>query len=812
MSDNDVAARMEQLREDLRHHNYVYYVEGRQEISDREFDALMEELQRLEADHPELATPDSPTQRVGGEPLDSFSSAEHLEPMRSIDNTYNEGELREFDARVRRGLGGRASGAGQQGMFEDGPQWSYVVEPKVDGVAINLVYRDGVLDQAITRGDGVRGDDVTANVKTVQRVPLGLDADGDGELDGTVLEIRGEIFMTFEAFRRLNEEREKRGEQLFANPRNSTAGSLKLLDPRTVRSRRLSVFTYEIGRAEGIELPDSHWDCLQWLSDHGCPTNPDVERCEDIDAVLALRDEWETRIADLPYPVDGLVVKVDSREQRGTLGHTSKSPRWMMAYKFAAEQAVSKVLEIEVNVGKSGQLTPVAVMEPVLLSGTTVSRASLHNYDEVERKDVRVGDYVLVEKAGEIIPQVLKVIVEKRSGDEPPTERPRECPSCGGPVRTDYSPSKKCLDEDCDAFEEMRPRVRRAPEDVGCDGCGGPLQPVPSASGYVLCKDDSCAASGLLQDRGESKVSEFRCAECGGPVRSASQSSKTGVCMNENCPLARRVVELPFLPPDEDKCPVCGGSVSVPFHIYCDNPQCPAQRVERLTHFASRGAMDIEGAGEKVVQQLVDAGMLGDAADFFSLDADAIADMEGFGEVSASNLLEAAKRSKETGLSRLLFGLGIPFVGSHLAGVLARHLESMEAVRGASRADLESIPEIGPEVARGVTAFFERDETRQLLERLREAGVTMEAEAAAVEDVQGVAGKTFVLTGTLPNLKRSEAKQKIEARGGRVTGSVSSNTDYVVVGEDPGSKLDKARELDVPQLDEGALLDLLGGD
>jgi DNA ligase (NAD+) len=668
--------RVRELRRKIRHHNRLYYVEGEPEISDREFDALMDELQRIEEEHPELLTPDSPTRKVGGEPVDEFTAAEHLSPMLSIENTYNEEEVREFHARIGRRLGEEA-------------EWSYVVEPKIDGVAINLIYRDGALDQAITRGDGRRGDDVTQNARTIANLPLrlqGPEGEPDESLDGAALEVRGEVYMSFDAFEKVNKEREEAGEQVFANPRNATAGSLKLLDSRITAERRLRVFLYEIGACEGLEVPDSHWERLGWLRAHGCPTNPDAEQRAGIEQVLRLCEEWEGRLGELDYPADGLVVKVDSVEQRERLGRTSKAPRWMMAYKFAAEQQVSRVERIEVNVGKSGQLTPVAVLEPVQLSGTTVSRASLHNFDELERKDVREGDHVLVEKAGEIIPQVVKVIEEKRTGQEEPFPRPDECPACGGEVRQD-------------------------PDGV---------------------------------------------------------------------------------------------------YLRCINPRCPAQRVERITHFASRGAMDIEGLGEKLAAQLVEKGLVEDVGDLYSVEQQQVEGLDLMAEKSARNLMDGLEESKGRGLARLLHGLGIPNVGSHLADVLARRFRSLDELRGADVNALQEVDEVGPVVAEAIVEFFARDATKEVLKKLTDAGVNTKSGMAAVEESPDVAGKTFVLTGSLPGYTRDEATREIESRGGRVTGSVSGNTDYIVVGKEPGSKLDTARERGVKELSEAEMRDLLG--
>jgi len=667
----DARQRIQRLRSLIRRHNFLYYVRNRPEISDREFDALMDELLRLEAEHPDLVTPESPTQRVGGEPLQEFATAAHLSPMLSIDNTYSEQEVREFHNRIRRRLGEEAS-------------WSYVVEPKIDGVAINLIYRDGRLAQAITRGDGLRGDNVTNNVRTVPDIPLVLDG-ADTDLGGSVLETRGEIYMPFAAFQAVNRDRTSRGEEPFANPRNATAGSLKLLDPAITAQRRLRAFIYEIGTVEGADVPDSHWQRLSWLRDRRCPTNPDARKCIDIDAVLEQCHYWQEHLGDLDYPADGLVVKVDSIRQRAQLGRTSKAPRWLMAYKFAAEQQVSTVREIQVNVGKTGRLTPVAVLEPVFLAGSTVSRASLHNFDELERKDVRVGDRVLVEKAGEIIPQVVKILEDTRTGEERPFPRPTACPSCGGPVRRD-------------------------PDGV---------------------------------------------------------------------------------------------------HLRCADPRCPAQRVGRLTHYAARGAMDIEGLGEALAQQLVGGGLVHDVGDIYFLDRQAVLELEHMGEISTDNLFRAIEQSKDRSLARLLFGIGIPNVGSHLAEVLADSFKSLAALRNADTARLEEVEEVGPIVARSIVDFFDRETTRTVLEKLIRAGVNICSSQTPGKELPGVAGKTFVLTGALDGWSRDEASRLIQRAGGRVTGSVSGKTDYVVVGENPGSKLESARRLGVAELSQDGLKELL---
>jgi len=676
---DDARKRISDLRQTIERHNYLYYVLNKPKLQDREFDALMAQLERIERDHPELVTPHSPTQRVGGRPIDQFQSAEHVAPMMSMDNTYNQDEVRAFHERVLKGL--------------DGLELvSYVLEPKIDGVAISLVFEGGLLVRAVTRGDGRRGDDVTHNARTVRDLPLTLRSHvrkGAVELSSTAIEIRGEIYMPFASFEKVNAQRRSQGLSLFANPRNATAGSLKLLDPAVSARRGLHLFAYEVGHVAGIDLPDSHWQTLALLRTLGCPTNHMVERCEGLSEVLAACARWEGVAQELGYPVDGLVIKLDSRAQRARLGATSKAPRYMIAYKFAADQQVSVVKEIRVQVGKTGQLTPVAVLDPVQLSGTTVSRASLHNFDELERKDVRVGDHVLVEKAGEIIPQVVNVVAEMRTGREKKPPRPEKCPICGEPARAD-------------------------PE---------------------------------------------------------------GVCLR------------------------------------CVNPFCPAQRKERIRHFGSRGAMDIEGLGDALADQLVEAGLVDDYGGIYSLREEDLTGLDRMGEKSARNLMGAIEASKTRGLGRLLYALGIPHVGAHLAGVLARRFGSLEPLMAADRETLEQVEEIGPIVAEGIVDFFGRRTTHDVIEKLRAADVLPPASAQPQgSDNPNIAGKTFVVTGTLSGYTREQIQALITSLGGRASATVSGKTDYVVAGENAGSKLDKARRLGVTVLTEEEFNRLCGQD
>ncbi len=750
----------------IERHNEQYYGKADPEISDRAFDALMDELRELERAHPELITPDSPTQRVGGQPLEAFATAEHIVPMLSIENTYNPEEVHEFHKRVLKGLGL---------VGNDLPEVSYVVEPKVDGVAISLVYEDGLLVRAVTRGDGRVGDEVTQNARTVRNIPLRLRDRSAGaplSLGGSELEVRGEVYMPFASFQQVNAEREKEGQKLFANPRNATAGSLKLLDSRITAGRGLSLFAYEVGHAEGLELPDSHWQTLDLLGSLGFPTNPKVERCDGLEAVLESRSRWEARGAETDYPVDGLVIKINSRAQRGRLGATSRSPRYTIAYKFGAMQAATRVSDIRVQVGKSGQLTPVASLEPVQLSGTMVSRATLHNFDGLERKDVRVGDTVLVEKAGEIIPQVVEVVKDKGPRRHEAFPRPRLCPLCHALVVETLSRTKVCLDPKCKVHKNTSDgrsaRVRRhlPPEQDRCDVCGGPVE-VPSAkSAKKLCGNPECQQFGEKSQRS-------------------------------------------FLPSEDDRCDFCGGEVKVALLITCPNAACPAQASEPVQHFASRGAMDVDGLGEALVEQLVNARLVADVADLYLLGVQDVAELERMGEKSAQNLIAAIETSKGRGLERLLFALGIPNVGAHLAEVLALHFRHMDALSGADEAALETVPEVGPIVARSIVAFFGKDATRTVIGKLRAAGVNFSSTSAPAdaEFSPAIAGKTFVVTGTLKGYGREDIQRLIASLGGRVSTSVSKKTDYVIAGESAaghgaGRKLEKARALGVHVLTE----------
>jgi DNA ligase (NAD+) len=656
----EVRRRWENLRAQVEHHNRLYYVEAAPEISDFEFDALLRELQEIEAKYPVLATPDSPTRRVGGEPLEGFETVEHPVPMLSIDNTYSEGDLREFDERVRKGLGPAESPV-------------YVVELKLDGVAISLRYEDAILVRGATRGDGVRGDNVTENVRTIRSLPLRLTG-----APPRVIEARGEVFMRRKELERLNRIREEAGEPPLANPRNATAGTLKLLDPKQVAQRRLDIALYDVAPLPGTPLT-THWDTLNRLESYGLPVNPHRERCKTIADVIAVCSKWENRRAELEYEIDGMVIKVDSAEHRRRLGATSKSPRWVIAFKYPAQVARTKLLAIMVQVGKSGALTPVAEMEPVPLAGTTVKRASLYNFEDLARKDLRVGDTVELQKAGEIIPQVIRYVPEERPRNAKPFPIPTACPVCAGEVHQD-------------------------PDGV---------------------------------------------------------------------------------------------------FLRCLNLACPAQVKERIEHFAGRAAMDIDGLGPAIIHQLVERAWVRTPADLYGLEADRLAQLERMAEKSASNLVAAIEASKARPLGRLLNGLGIRHVGGHIAGVLAARYGDMDRLMAASVQELEETPEIGPIVAAGIHDFFDTAENRALIRQLREHGVNMiEETVTATGGPRPFERKTFVVTGALRNYSRDRIHERIKQLGGRPTSSVSAKTDYLVAGEDAGSKLEKARALSVRVLSE----------
>ncbi|MGH7566532.1 MAG: NAD-dependent DNA ligase LigA [Gemmatimonadota bacterium] len=656
--------RAEELRAEIRRHERLYYVDDASVISDAQFDALMRELLELEAAHPEIATPDSPTRRVGGEPQAAFPRAAHEVPMLSLENANGTGELETWLDRVRRAV-------------DDPDALAWVAEHKIDGLSVSLRYEDGVLVRGATRGDGTVGENVTVNLRTVREIPLRLSGDA---APGAMI-VRGEVYMTRSGFQRLNEAREEAGEAPFANPRNAAAGSVRQLDARITASRPLHFFAYTLLGADATRQSDGLERLVEW----GFPINPEWRRFNEQEPLVAHCLDWQERRHELDYEIDGVVVKIDDLDQQATLGATSKHPRWAVAYKFPAEEATTVVRDIMVTVGRTGKLTPTAVLEPVEVSGVTVQMAGLHNADEVARKDVRVGDTVVVARGGEVIPQIVRVVAEKRRRGARRFRMPRRCPACGAEI---------------------------------------------------------------VRLEGE---------------------------------VAHR----------------------------CPNASCRAQLRERILHWAGRGAMDVDGLGDMLARQLVEKEVVRDLADLYELDAETLAGLERMGKLSAQNLVTALERSKSRSLRHVLYGLGIRHVGASAAGALAEAFGSMEELLAADRERLEEVEGIGPTLAESVREFFDAPENRAVVERLAGHGVDMTA-PRKTSATGPLSGKTFVVTGTLSSLSRSQATAGIEVRGGRVTGSVSKKTDYVVAGDNPGSKLDRARELKVPVLDEEGFLALLG--
>lgn len=660
----DPEARMAELRRLLNYHNYRYYVLDSPEISDEEYDRLFRELQDLEAAYPDLVTPDSPTQRVGAAPLEAFATHTHREPMLSLSNAFSEDELRAFDTRIKRMLG-----------LGEHDRIVYVAELKIDGLAVSLTYEDGLLTKGATRGDGYTGEDITTNLRTIRSIPLRLHAP---PTPPRVVEVRGEVYMTHAEFAAVNEERANAGEPTFANPRNAAAGSVRQLDPRITARRRLQSLMYAMGYVENGR-PDTHWRLLETLRDWGFRVSPHSRLCHSMDEVVDFVREWETRREELDFDIDGVVVKVNSIAMQDELGYVSRSPRWAIAYKYPPTQATTVIREIRVQVGRTGALTPVAIMDPVPLAGVVVSRATLHNESEIARKDVRVGDTVVIQRAGDVIPEVVRVVPEKRPPDAVPFAMPDRCPVCGSAV-----------------------------------------------------------------DK----------------------------------------------PPDEAV-------------ARCTGIACPAQVKERIRHFASRNAMDIEGLGAALVEQLVDTGLVADPGDLYFLKEkkDQLVSLERMAEKSASNLLAAIEASKSRPLDRLIFALGIRHVGATVARALAERFRDLDALASATEDEIAATPGVGPTIARSVVTFFQQEFTRTLIQKLKAAGVNLKAETEAPAQ-RPLEGKSFVFTGALATMTRGEAERLVAQLGGRPSSSVSKATSYVVAGENAGSKLDKARQLGVPVLTE----------
>ena len=657
--------RIIELRNDLERHNRLYYIEARPEIGDREYDRLLKELEMLEEQFPEFYSAASPSQRVGGAPLEQFENVPHAVPMMSLSNTYSKEELVEFGRRVHK-------------LIPD-ETFCYILEPKIDGVAISLRYEHGELKQALTRGDGTTGDDVTANIRTIKSIPLRL----NDMMPPAVLEIRGEVYMDTKGFAALNEQRQESGLEPFANPRNACAGSIKLLDPKEVAKRPLDAIFYATGELDGIDF-DTHEQMLQSLRNYGLRITPKYWLDESVAGILDRLDELENMRHEFPFEMDGGVIKVNERRLYEPLGFTAKSPRWAVAYKYEPEQAETTLRSVSIQVGRTGVLTPVAELEPVQLAGTTVRRATLHNEDEIRRKDIKIGDRVIVEKAGEIIPAVVRVVTEKRDGTEQEFTMPTACPICGGEV-----------------------------------------------------------------EKREGEVA-----------------------------------------------------------LRCTNLQCPAQVKNWLTHFASRAAMDIDGLGQSLVEQLVDSGLVKNPAELYLLKKIEVQGLERMGEKSAEKLIKGIEKSKERPFERVLLGLGIRHIGKGAAIILANEFKNIDALAEAGADQLESIRDIGPIVAKSVVDFFRNPETLAIVNALRSAGVNFEKEET--DGSNEFEGLTFVLSGTMETMKRDDAGEKIRERGGKVSSGVSKNTSYLVAGESAGSKLEKAEKLGVTILDEQQFITLLG--
>ena len=681
MKEAEAKKEINHLRNVIERHNKKYYVDAAPEISDQEYDRLFKKLEKLEEAFPKLKDPASPTQRVGGEPLKEFNQVKHSVPMLSLDNTYSMEELKEFDQRVKKNLQSKGK-LNDRDLFEGG-NVEYFVEEKIDGVSIALRYENGRLVLGATRGDGARGDDITENLKTISDIPLQIPARNaayKGDVPA-VIEIRGEAYLSHEQFQRINKEKGKAGEDLFANPRNACAGSLKLLDPKTVASRKLKAFVHGLAVYKGKKALKSQSEAFRFLADLGFKVVPNSKLVEGIEAATKYIESFEKKRETLNYDIDGMVVKVDAFEFREVLGQTTKAPRWMIAYKYQAERAETALEDIKIQVGRTGVLTPVANLKPVLLAGTRVSRASLHNADEIKRLDARIGDTVIIEKSGDIIPKVIEVLTDKRKKQLAEYRFPDKCPVCSEKIQ---------------------------------------------------------------QIQGE---------------------------------VARRCMGL----------------------------SCPAQLKARVRHFVSRDAMDIEGLGTVWVDQFVDKGLIKDLSDIYYLDRKEVRGLERMGEKSTDRLFEGIEKSKKAPLHRVIFGLGIPDVGQHAAYILAQRFQHLEKLAGAAQEELESIREIGPVTADSIHQFFNQQKTRKSLEKMRKAGLKFDI----VEKTSGgtfFTGKTVVITGTLEKLDRKEAESTIRRLGGHPAGSVSKKTDYVVVGENPGSKVEKAKTLGIAVLNEKEFL------
>jgi len=670
MKDADKARqRIEELRKTINHHNYRYYVLDSPEISDAEYDELMRELKQLEAEHPELVTPDSPTQRIGAPPVEAFGVVEHPEPLLSLANAFSYEELAAWYKRVSNLLGGR--------------QFDIVCEPKIDGLAVALTYVDGLLVTGATRGDGYRGENITQNLKTVRSIPLSVSKEAPPRF-----EVRGEVYLPRAGFKKLNEERAGEELPLFANPRNAAAGSVRQLDSSITARRPLDIWVYGLGWAEGKAVPDTHWEIMRWLKSLGFKINPNIALVRSLDEVEKYHKGWAESREESPYEADGIVAKVNSIALQQELGTVAHEPRWAIAYKFAAVQGTTKLIDIGINVGRTGSLNPYAVLEPVRVGGVTISSAALHNEEDIHRKDIRIGDWVVVQRAGEVIPEIVEPIISHRTGKERIFHMPTRCPVCGSEV--------------------IKPE---------------------------------------------------------------------GEAMHR-----------------------------------CTNAACPSQALEKIKHFVSRGAMDIDGVGEKLCQALFEGGLIKDSADLYYLTKEQLLSLERMADKSASNVLSSIAASKDRPLARVIFALGIIHVGDRYAELLAEHFASIDALAKAGQEELLTIPSIGPKIAEGIATFFRQEGNRQIIEKLRKAGVKLEKPENVGEELVSslpLAGLEFVLTGKLESLSRAEAEARIKVLGGKTGSDVTRKTSYVVVGADPGSKLAKAEKLGTKTLSEAEFLKLL---
>jgi DNA ligase (NAD+) len=661
----EVKQKINKLRELINYHNHRYYVLDSPEISDAEYDKLMRELKQLEDEHPELVTPDSPTRRIGAEPVAAFGVVVHPQPLLSLANAFSDEELDAWYKRASNLLGGRKT--------------DLVCELKIDGLAVALTYVNGILEVGATRGDGLRGENITQNLRTIKSIPLSVPKEAPPRF-----EVRGEVYLSKTAFKKLNEERAREELPLFANPRNAAAGSVRQLDSKITAQRALDIFVYGLGWAEGKSVPDTHWEIMQYLKSLGFKLNPNNTVCRTIDEAKAFYAKWVKNQEALPYEADGVVVKINSIPYQVELGHVGREPRWAIAYKFPAVQGTTRLLEIGINVGRTGSLNPYAILEPVQVGGVTISHAALHNEEDIHRKDIRIGDWVVIQRAGEVIPEIVEPIVSRRTGKEKIFHMPKRCPVCGAEV--------------------IKPE---------------------------------------------------------------------GEAMHR-----------------------------------CTNAACPAQALERIKHFVGRGTMDIEGIGERMSQALFDAGLVKDVGDIYSITRDQLLGLEKIADKSAANILNSIERSKDRPLPRVIFALGIPNIGDQTAELLAEHFSSIDELARATKEQLQEIPSIGPKIADSILAFFRQKQNLKIIDKLRSAGVKLAAEKAKRGDLP-LAGLDFVITGRLERSSREAAEAKIKELGGKAGSDVTRKTNYLVVGEDPGSKLGRAQSLGTKILTETEFLKLL---